>query len=62
LRHLDGIDPIEEVKELVTKEAMIYSVGCEPAINSFVNARSFMKAVADLTGMPRVRGAKQMAN
>jgi len=35
------------------QEVMLYSVGCEPAINNYLNARSFMKAIADMTGMKR---------
>ncbi len=38
------------MRELVTKEVLIYSVGCEPAIDSYKFARSFMKAIADMTG------------
>jgi hypothetical protein len=38
-------------REEKRERAVIYCVGCEPALNSYAHAREFMKAVADMTGM-----------
>jgi len=46
----DGIDPFVAARNLIPQEIIVYSVGCEPAINSYKYARDFMKAVADMTG------------
>jgi hypothetical protein len=46
----DKIDPIVVVHELVKHEIIVYSVGCEVGLKSYVYARDYMKAVADMTG------------
>jgi len=46
----DGVDPFVASRQLVAREIIVYSVGCEPAINSYACARDFMKAVADMSG------------
>jgi len=44
------IDPIVLVNELVKKEVIIYSVGCEPQLGSSNYGRDFFKAIAFMTG------------
>lgn len=47
----DKIDPFEAARNLVKNEIIVYSVGCEPAINGYKFARDFMKSIADMSGM-----------
>jgi len=44
-----GYDPVEVTKKMAEKYITVYTVGCEPGLGTFVYARDFMKAVADLT-------------
>lgn len=46
----DGYDPIVITKELASKGVTIYTVGCEPAINSYSFARAFLISLANLSG------------
>jgi len=46
----NGHDPISIVHQLVTKEIIIYAVGCEPALSSYTYASDYFKAIAYMTG------------
>jgi len=44
-----GIDPLEVARDMVDKGIVIYSVGVEPALGTFKNARAFYRALSDIT-------------
>jgi len=46
----NGHDPILVAKAMAEKDIAIYSVLCEPAINSFAYARDFFIAISKITG------------
>jgi hypothetical protein len=45
----NGHDPIAIAHEMAKQEITVYSVGCEPAIQSFRFARAFLCSVAEIT-------------
>lgn len=46
----NGHDPIKIAKQMAENDILIYSVLCEPAINSFSFARDFFIAISKITG------------
>jgi len=46
----DGLDPMQIVNEMITKEILIYSVGVEPVLGQSTWGRDFFKAIAEMTG------------
>jgi len=46
----DTYDPLEEARAMCRSGITCYTVGCEPALGSYVSARDFLVSVADITG------------
>jgi Mg-chelatase subunit ChlD len=45
-----GVDALAVVRQMVDKDIIIYSVGCEPALSSSAFSRAFFKMIATVTG------------
>lgn len=45
----DGHDPLSLARSMAKKGIVIYSVGCEPALGEYRNARAFMVSLAEIT-------------
>jgi len=45
----DGHDPLALARSMAKRGIVIYSVGCEPALGQYKNARAFMVSLAEIT-------------
>merc|ERR1740130_885665 len=45
-----GRDPLTIAREMAAEEITCYTVGCEPALGGYRNARDFMCTLAEITG------------
>mmetsp|Transcript_36700 Transcript_36700/g.46802 ORF Transcript_36700/g.46802 Transcript_36700/m.46802 type:complete len:463 (+) Transcript_36700:68-1456(+) len=45
----DGHDPLEDAREMLKRGIVVYTVGCEPALQHYQFARDFMVSVAQIT-------------